>query len=165
MKNKVVLIAFAIIAVAVGIVIHRKIDERNLTVGKSVSNANLHTASHAASEISARVPAYQAGSEVRSLGPTLDPAPFIGKTRDAYKVAKQIPETLAQLPCYCHCDQGFGHKSLHSCFEDDHAAHCAVCTEEALLAFELQKNQRLTPEQIRKIIIEKYSFLGSTQRY
>lgn len=165
MKNKVLLIAFAIIAVAVGIVIHRKIDERNLTIEKGVSNANSHRVSHTASDTASRVPAYQAASEVRSLGPTLEASQFIGKTREAYEVAKQIPETLAQLPCYCHCDRGFGHKSLHSCFEDDHAAHCAVCTEEALLAFELQKNQRLTPEQIRKIIIEKYSFLGSTQRY
>ena len=157
MKNKVLLIALAIIAVAVGIVIHRKIDERNLRIETAVSNANSHIVSYTASDKASRIPAYQAASEVRSLGPTLDPAPFIGKTRDAYKVAKQIPETLAQLPCYCHCDQGFGHKSLHSCFEDNHASQCAVCTEEALMAYELQKNQRLTPEQIRKIIIEKYS--------
>ena len=157
MKNKVLLIAFAIISVAIGIVIHRKIDERNLTIDKSVSNTNSHAVSHTASDKASRVPAYQAASEVRSLGPTLEASQFVGKTREAYKVAAQIPETLAQLPCYCHCDRGFGHKSLHSCFEDDHAAHCAVCTEEALLAFELQKNQRLTPEQIRKIIIEKYS--------
>ncbi len=82
---------------------------------------------------------------------------FIGKTRDAYKAAKEIPKTIAQLPCYCHCDEGFGHKSLHSCFEDDHASHCAVCVDEALLAYRLEKEQRLTPEQVRKIIIEKYA--------
>jgi len=82
---------------------------------------------------------------------------FAGKTREAYKAAQQIPATLVQLPCYCHCDEGFGHKSLHSCFEDDHAAHCAVCVDETLLAHRLQKEQRLTPDQIRKIIIEKYS--------
>ena len=156
MRNKVLLIALAIIAVAVGIVIHQKADERKAAIQKPVSNANSHSA-HKASEVAPRVPAYQSGTEIRSLRPTLEPSEFIGKTREAYKVAKQIPETLAQLPCYCHCDQGFGHKSLHSCFEDDHAAHCAVCTDEALMAYELQKNQRLTTEQIRKIVIEKYS--------
>ena len=157
MKNKVLLIAFAIIAVAIGIVIHRKVDERNLTVEKGVANSTSHSIAHKVSETASRVPAYQAAAEVRSLRATLEPSEFVGKTREAYKVAKQIPETLAQLPCYCHCDQGFGHRSLHSCFEDDHAAHCAVCTDEALLAHELQKTQRLTPEQIRKIIVEKYS--------
>src|SRR3569832_1061666 len=73
-----------------------------------------------------------------SLGPTLDPSSFTGITRDAYRAAREIPVTLAQLPCYCHCDRGFGHKSLYSCFEDDHASHCAVCVNEALLALILE---------------------------
>ncbi|HEX6728386.1 MAG TPA: CYCXC family (seleno)protein [Pyrinomonadaceae bacterium] len=157
MRNRVLLIAMVIVAVAIGLAISRKTDEKVLTVQKSVSNSNSHLDSHPVSQTPTRVPAYQAATEAKSLGATLEPSGFIGKTREAYKVAKQIPETLAQLPCYCHCDQGFGHKSLHSCFEDDHAAQCAVCTEEALLAHELQKKQRLSVEQIRKIIIEKYS--------
>ena len=48
-----------------------------------------------------------------NLGPTLPPEKFSGKTRDAYQAAREIPQTLAQLPCYCHCDRGIGHKSLH----------------------------------------------------
>jgi Protein of unknown function with PCYCGC motif len=91
-----------------------------------------------------------------NLGPTLPAEDFTGKTRAAYRVAKEIPETLAQLPCYCHCDRGMGHKSLHSCFEDDHAAHCAVCVDEALLADRLQKSG-LTPAQIREKIVAQYS--------
>jgi hypothetical protein len=61
------------------------------------------------------------------------------------------------LPCYCHCDEGFGHKSLHSCFVDDHASHCAVCVDEALLAYKLQTEGGLTPEQIRERIVAQYS--------
>ena len=91
------------------------------------------------------------------LGPTLAADEFTGKTRAAYRVAKEIPQTLAQLPCYCYCDQSVGHKSLHSCFEDEHAAHCVVCVDEALLAYSLQKEQKMTPEQVREKIIEKYS--------
>ena len=34
---------------------------------------------------------------------------------------------------------------------------CAVCVDEALLAYKLQKDQKLTPEQVREKIIEKYS--------
>jgi Protein of unknown function with PCYCGC motif len=104
-----------------------------------------------------RVPAFQTAAASKDLGPTLTPDKFIGKTREAYKVAKQIPATLAQLPCYCECDRGYGHKSLHSCFEDDHAAHCAVCVDEALLAYQLQTQRKMSPEQVRDLIIEKYS--------
>ena len=92
-----------------------------------------------------------------SLGPTLDPAQFSGITRDAYRAVREIPVTIAQLPCYCHCDQGFGHKSLYSCFEDDHASHCDVCVREALLALKLEKEQKLTPAQIRDTIVAQYS--------
>ena len=92
-----------------------------------------------------------------SLGPTLEPEKFTGITREAYRAVREIPVTFAQLPCYCHCDRGFGHKSLYSCFEDDHAAHCAVCVNEALLALKLEKEQKLTPAQIRETIIAQYS--------
>lgn len=104
------------------------------------------------------VPAFleQAPSRA-SLGPTLSPEKFTGITRDAYRAVQQIPVTIAQLPCYCHCDEGMGHKSLYSCFEDDHAAHCAVCVNEALLALRLEKDQKLTPAQIRERIVAQYS--------
>ena len=92
-----------------------------------------------------------------SLGPTLAPEKFTGITRDAYRAVREIPVTIAQLPCYCHCDKGYGHKSLYSCFEDDHAAHCAVCVNEALLALKLEKEQKLTPAQIRETIVAQYS--------
>jgi hypothetical protein len=105
----------------------------------------------------ARVPAYQSAEESRRLGPTLDPAQFFGKAREAYQIARKIPATLAQLPCYCHCDQSFGHKSLYTCFEDDHASQCAVCVDEALLAYQLVREEKLTPQQVRDKVIEKYS--------
>jgi len=92
-----------------------------------------------------------------SLGPSLDPNAFTGLARDAYRAAREIPVTLAQLPCYCHCDQGFGHKSLYSCFQDDHASHCDVCVREALLALRLEKEQKMTPAQIRDTIVAQYS--------
>ena len=104
-----------------------------------------------------RIPAFSTAAEARNLGPTLAPERFTGPTRDAYRVAREIPETIAQLPCYCHCDQSVGHKSLYSCFEDEHASQCAVCVNEALMAYELQKNSAMTPAQIRERIIAQYS--------
>jgi Protein of unknown function with PCYCGC motif len=91
-----------------------------------------------------QVPAhYEEPPNLSSLGPTLSPEQFTGKARDAYQVAREIPQTIAQMPCYCHCDRGMGHKSLHSCFEDNHASSCAVCVNEALMAYQLQKKQGL----------------------
>ena len=155
--KKPVLIALAIVALGAGVVIHKKMDDRSSRVSANRSTPTSHSNTHSVAKSPPLVPAYQSASEAQALGPTLAPAQFVGKTRDAYRVAQQIPETLAQLPCYCHCDEGFGHKSLHSCFVDDHAAHCAVCTDEALLAYQLEKQQGLTPEQVRKIIIDKFS--------
>ncbi len=95
-----------------------------------------------------------------SLGPTLAPEKFEGLTRDAYRAAREIPTTLAQLPCYCYCDRGMGHKSLYSCFEDDHASHCAVCVNEALLAHKLEKEGMSAP-QIRDRINETFGNHGN----
>jgi hypothetical protein len=124
------------------------------------ANASAANASHDHAHEHApasRMPAhYETAAAVGKLPPTLAPAQFIGKTSAAYQAVREIPETVAQLPCYCYCDAGFGHKSLHSCFEDDHAAHCAVCVDEALLAYRLQKEERLSPAQIRARIVAQY---------
>jgi Protein of unknown function with PCYCGC motif len=118
-----------------------------------------HNHAHDASTSAAKnIPAFfQVPPSKASLAPTLEPEQFTGPTREAYRAVRQIPVTIAQLPCYCHCDKGYGHKSLYSCFEDDHAAHCAVCVNEALLALKLEKEQKLTPAQIRETIVEQYS--------
>jgi hypothetical protein len=122
-----------------------------------------HEASHAPAESPANstavntIPAhYEHAPSRSSLGPTLDPEKFTGVTRDAYRAVREIPQTIAQMPCYCHCDRGMGHKSLYSCFEDDHASHCATCVNEALLALKLEKELKLAPAQIRDRIVEQY---------
>jgi hypothetical protein len=105
----------------------------------------------------ADVPAFQDARSAVNLPPTLQPEQFLGRpTREAYRVVKEIPQIIAQLPCYCHCDKSFGHKSLHTCFVDTHASQCTVCVSEALLAYDLQRSG-LTPAQIRERIIEQYS--------
>jgi hypothetical protein len=105
-----------------------------------------------------RIPAFQkTAAELNSLPATLAPQQFAGKTRLAYQAVAQIPKTIAQMPCYCDCDKHYGHKSLHSCFVDGHASQCAVCVDEALLAYKLQTEGGLTPEQIRERIVAQYS--------
>ena len=125
--------------------------ERRTSRSQTPANQTAHTP-----QSRARVPAFQDAKSARNLGPTLAPEQFHGPTRDAYRVVKEIPETIAQLPCYCHCDMSIGHKSLYSCFEDNHASQCAVCVNEALIAYNLHKNG-MAPAQIREYIIQQYS--------
>ncbi|HET9712797.1 MAG TPA: CYCXC family (seleno)protein [Pyrinomonadaceae bacterium] len=103
-----------------------------------------------------RVPAYYTTVPDRSqLAPTLPPELFSGNQKLAYQAAKQIPQTLAQLPCYCHCDRSQNHKSLHSCFESEHGENCGICINEALMAYNLQK-QGVAVNEIRSKIIAAY---------
>ena len=50
---------------------------------------------------------------------TLDPNLIKGKDREGYRIAKEIPEILAKLPCFCGCE-AFGHENLLDCFVDEH---------------------------------------------
>lgn len=54
---------------------------------------------------------------------TLDPNQFQDpRVRKAYQVAKQIPWVLDSIYCYCFCEESFRHKSVLSCYVDNHAA-------------------------------------------
>jgi len=112
--------------------------------------------SPSATALTRRIPAFfKEPPDVKSLPPTLPPEQYQGKIRDAYQVARDIPQTLAQLPCFCYCDT-IGHKSLHSCYEDEHSTGCTVCLDSALLASKLKK-EGLSDQQIREKLIAKYS--------
>jgi Protein of unknown function with PCYCGC motif len=52
---------------------------------------------------------------------TLDPNLFKGRAKRAYQIAREIPEVLAQLPCFCECEVS-GHEQLLDCFIDGHGA-------------------------------------------
>ncbi len=54
--------------------------------------------------------------------PTLSPDLFSGSVRSAYTVAREIPEVLDQLYCYCRCRENFNHLTLLTCYTDDHAS-------------------------------------------
>ena len=123
---------------------------------KTMSEQQTSLAISSPQEQKSNVPKYYETAPT-NLPSTLPPGKFTGKAREAYQAAKEIPQTLAQLPCYCHCDMSIGHKSLHSCFEDEHAESCATCIGEALTAYHLQKEQGLSAKQIRQRIITEYS--------
>ena len=151
--------AIALLVVAAVLIVNSANSNQSATRRSNASASATPAADHNHQNPNAakRVPAFQVAPTRASLAPTLDPERFTGMTRDAYRAARAIPVTIAQLPCYCHCDEGFGHKSLYSCFEDEHAAHCDVCVREALLALTLEREQRLSPAQIREQIVAQFS--------
>jgi len=157
-KNWLLIAGIALLAVAAVLMLNSA-NNSSVTAIKNANQSTTQTsAPHEHSTAAKTVPAhFEVAPSRSSLGPTLEPSSFTGITRDAYRAAREIPVTLAQLPCYCHCDQGFGHKSLYSCFEDDHASHCDVCVREAVLALKLEKEQKMTPAQIRDTIVAQYS--------
>jgi len=78
------------------------------------------------------------------------------KTRAAYQVAKDIPEVLEQLPCFCGCMSHFGHKNNLFCFKDQHGSGCILCQDIALDARKLH-DQGMSIAQIQEFIKTKYS--------
>lgn len=67
----------------------------------------------------------------------LDPDQFGGQTRRAYRIARQIPEVLNQLYCWCGCENRGVHRSNLGCFEDLMGVNCDVCQGTALIAYEM----------------------------
>jgi hypothetical protein len=172
MKKKALIIIPILVAVVIGAAIAMRggrAPEKRTTQAQTPARAYTpsqpqppvapaHSSSHSQPSTVERVPAhFKSPPSMESLLPTLAPEQFTGPTREAYRAVREIPQTIAQLPCYCHCDEGFGHKSLHSCFEDDHGAHCAVCVNEVLMAYQMEKQMKLTPAQIRERIVAYYS--------
>jgi len=107
------------------------------------------------------VPAYNSAPPPKgtTLPPILTKADLWGADAQfsyqthAYELAAKIPKVLHQQPCYCFCDRGMNHNSLHSCFEGTHGAKCSVCLKE--LYYSYQQNQRgKTPAQIRAGIMK-----------
>jgi hypothetical protein len=78
------------------------------------------------------------------------------KTRAAYQAAKDIPEVLEQLPCFCGCMSHYGHKNNLFCFKDQHGSGCDLCQDIALDARKMH-DQGMSIAQIQEQIKAKYS--------
>jgi hypothetical protein len=86
---------------------------------------------------------------------TQDPAQFAGRARTAYEAAKEVPEVLAQLPCYCGCMSGFGHRNNLDCFKDNHGIECTMCQDIAIDARDMWKDG-YDIDRIRQRIKDQY---------
>jgi hypothetical protein len=71
----------------------------------------------------------------------------------AYELAAKIAKVIYQQPCYCYCDRGMGHNSLHSCFSSTHGARCGTCLKELYYTYNMNK-QGKSAKEIRAGIIK-----------
>jgi len=94
---------------------------------------------------------------VAKYAQTLPPEMFTDPaTREAYQAAKDVPEVLEQLPCYCGCMKSFGHKNNLFCFLDQHGSACTICQEIAVDARKMHK-EGVPIERIKENIAAKYA--------
>ncbi len=74
---------------------------------------------------------------------------------EAYIAARTVPAVIDGLYCHCNCSRTFGHRSLLTCFESNHAAYCDICMGEARTAARLaQAGSSL--EEIRAAIDRQF---------
>jgi Protein of unknown function with PCYCGC motif len=88
---------------------------------------------------------------------TMDPSYFSKdpKARAAYQVAEDMPEVLAELPCFCGCMTALGHESNLFCFRDEHGSACDICEDIALDARDMHA-KGFSIERIKQAISERF---------
>jgi hypothetical protein len=79
----------------------------------------------------------------------------VGKTAAAYRLAGENRELLDAMYCYCYCNKSIGHKSLLSCFVDNHAANGGICQDQAFYAGSLGK-KGFDVAQVRHEVDKKF---------
>jgi hypothetical protein len=107
---------------------------------------------HGATKPPASAPAKKDPSQAATNGcavcvekaPLQNPAVYAGwndtDVKKAYEAARKYPATIDLLHCFCECKESprEHHKSLLTCFTNEHAAGCGICQHEAILAAKLK---------------------------
>ena len=103
------------------------------------------------------VPSTQATADAAGVNKVLDPLGFTDqRVRAAYDAAKKYAHVLEEIYCYCKCKENIGHRALVECFETEHASHCDVCMNEAVIAARMTQEGK-TPKEIQKAIDALYA--------
>lgn len=102
-------------------------------------------------------PTTSAAADAVGSNKVLDPLDFADqRVRLAYDAAKKYAHVLEEIYCYCRCKENIGHRALVECFETDHASHCDVCMNEAVIAAKMTQEGK-TPKEIQKAIDALYA--------
>ena len=102
-------------------------------------------------------PSVAATADAGATNKVLDARGFRdARVRDAYVAAKKYAHVLENIYCYCKCKENIGHRALVECFETEHASHCDVCMNEAIIAARMTE-QGKNPKEIQKAIDAYYA--------
>ena len=85
--------------------------------------------------------------------PVMSSAFYTGKTAEAYRIAAEIPKIIDSQFCYCYCKKNHQHKTLLTCFTNEHGSKCDTCINEVLYAYELYKQGKTLDEII--VLVDK----------
>ena len=83
--------------------------------------------------------------ETRSV---MSSAFYTGKVAEAYRIAAEIPKVIDSQFCYCYCKKNHQHKTLLTCFTNEHGSKCDTCINEVLYSYELYKQGKTLDEII-----------------
>ncbi len=138
-------IAFAALAVAVS---PGRAGADNAKTGRAPAGKSAKTAREAARNSCA---ACLEGRAV--LDPNLFARGYDPDVKPAYEAARRYPDLIDRLHCFCECkeSQREKHKTLLTCFTNEHAAGCGICQREALLAARL-KEQGASDDDIERTV-------------
>lgn len=123
-------------------------------VGAVVLFSALQAGAQTSSSLRPKHP-YMTPAQIRKgLPETLPPERFSYNRyiESGYRVAKRLPEAVAQQPCLCPCQKA-NHRSLLDCFASEHAASCDICQRE--VHFVAQKAEEgVSPDAVRTFILK-----------
>jgi hypothetical protein len=103
-------------------------------------------------------PYFKRAEDAMPFPRTLDPSQFqASEAREAYAIAEEMPDVLAQQPCYCRRPVL---RSLLHCFANLEATNCEICVKEAQLVAQLHRQGRSASE-IRAVVVGQYGVLSA----
>ncbi len=92
--------------------------------------------------------------------PVASASRYSGRIASAYRKAAEIPEIVDMQFCYCYCKKNFGHKTLLTCFTNEHGSMCDTCMNEVFRSYELHK-KGVPKNRIKEAIDAEF---GKTRR-
>ncbi len=116
----------------------------------------------AAKTVAQEIPTGEGGSPTAGglieTRPILPATEFTGRAARAYQYAAEIPQVVDSLYCYCKCKENpnFKHKTLLTCYTNDHGANCDICMNEVEMAYDMTK-QGKSPKEITAEVDKFYA--------
>ena len=91
-------------------------------------------------------PVAPATGQLIETRPVMSSAFYTGKAAEAYRIAAEIPKIIDSQFCYCYCKKDHQHKTLLTCFTNEHGSKCDICINEVLYAYQLYKRGKTLDE-------------------